>query len=292
MHLPPRARSWTLDVRGLPLRVWELGDPEPEPGRPPVVCLHGFLDQGLTFCRMTRDRPGRWVAPDQRGFGGSGHVPQSSWYHFPDHVADVDALLDAVSPDVPVDLVGHSMGGTVAVLYAAARPERVRRLVILDGLGPLQPPGDEPVGRFRQFLDGLQRQHRHRPLVNLGAAVARLQRGNPTLSDEHAILLASTATGPTNEGEGRIWTHDPRHRVRAPSTLRPAELEPFLRAVRAPTLVLWARDGFYPEAVRRQRVDWLAQGHSMELAGSHMLTTECPDQVGDLTEAFLARTEA
>lgn len=292
MQLPPRARSWNLDVRGLSLRVWELGDAEPAPERPPTVCLHGFLDQGLTFSRMVGDRPGRWVAPDQRGFGGSGHVQSASWYHFPDHVADLDALLEAVSPDAPVDLVGHSMGGTVSVLYAAVRPERVRRLVVLDGLGPLQPPGDEPVGRLRQYLEGLRRPHRHRPVETLGAAVARMQRVNPTLTDAHAILLASTGTQEDPQGHGLVWTHDPRHRVRAPSTLRPAELEPFLRAIQAPTLVIWARDSFYPQAVRDQRVAWLARGQSTELPASHMLTTECPDEVGDLTEAFLSRDPA
>lgn len=288
MQPPPRARSWTHAVRGLPLRVWELGDASPAPGRPPAVCLHGFLDQGLTFSDMVGARRGRWVAPDQRGFGGSGHVPAACWYHFADHIADADDLLDAVSPDAPVDLVGHSMGGTVALLLAAARPERVRRLVVLDGLGPLQPPGDTPVARMQQFLSGVRATKAHRPLASLDDAITRMQRVNPSLTRGHAARLAAAST--RQDPDGLRWTYDPRHRVRAPTTLRPAELEPFLRAVIAPTLVVWAEHGFYPQAVRDRRVGWLPSARSVTLSESHMLTTAAPQAVGDLVEGFLDET--
>ena len=66
--------AWTLDIRGLPLRVWELGTQPADRASQPVVCLHGFLDQGFVFAAVAQGRPGRWLAPDQRGFGASGDV--------------------------------------------------------------------------------------------------------------------------------------------------------------------------------------------------------------------------
>lgn len=276
---------WRLDVRGLGLHVWELTGPAPGV---PVVCLHGFLDQGLTFDAVARGRPGRWVAPDQRGFGQSDWVSPSAWYHFPDHVADLDALVEHLCAGGAdrVDLVGHSMGGTVATLYAAARPERVRRLVVLDGLGPLHPPGDGGVPRLQAFLSGQRDPHAHRPMP-LGVAAKRLQRRNPALSDERAARLAATGTRP-HSGGGETWSWDPRHRIRAPHTLYEPLYEPFLDAIEAPTLVVWAEGGFYPLATRVARVARLRDARVETLPGSHMLHLEAPIEVGDRVQAFLA----
>jgi pimeloyl-ACP methyl ester carboxylesterase len=275
---------WRLDVRGLGLRIWELTGPG---SGPPVVCLHGFLDQGLTFEGVARGRPGRWVAPDQRGFGQSDWVASHAWYHFPDLVADLDALVEhlCVGDAARVDLVGHSMGGTVATLYAAARPERVRRLAVIDGLGPLHPPGDGMVPRLQAFLSGQRDPPTHRPM-SLGAAAGRLQRRNPALTEPQAQRLGAEGTRP-HPGGGETWSWDPRHRVRSPHTLYEPLFEPFLDAIEAPTLVLWAADGFYPPALRSARASRLRDARVETLPGGHMLHLESPRAVGDRLQAFI-----
>jgi pimeloyl-ACP methyl ester carboxylesterase len=126
------------------LRRWGPAD------APLLVMLHGWMDVSASFQfvvdRLRRD----WqvVAPDWRGFGLSERTP-GDCYWFPDYLADLDALLDAVSPEESVRLVGHSMGGNVAMLYAGVRPARVRGLVNLEGFGM---PGARPLeapGRYR-----------------------------------------------------------------------------------------------------------------------------------------------
>lgn len=286
--------AWTLNVSGLPLRVWELArGPD---GVRPVVALHGFLDHGRSFCGLAEGHARRWVAPDQRGFGASGWTHPSSWYHFPEHVADLDALIEALCPaDADrVDLVGHSMGGTVALLYAAARPERVGRLAVLDGLGPLQMPGDNLVHRMRSFLRGRRAPPAAGPLPDLEAAEARLRRNRRALDPAALRALARAHTRPVDPDapDGPLrWSFDPQHRVRAPHTLYPDLLRPFIEAVEAPTLVVWAEDGFYPPPFRVERAGWLRSAQVETVPGDHMAPLDDPGPTRALLQRFLDAPE-
>ena len=146
------SRSEFRPVRGLSyhLRVWG----EPDPQTPPLVLVHGWMDVSASWQFMVDAlSQDRWiVAPDWRGFGLTrSEGPPVDSYWFPDYLGDLDALLDQIAPDRPVDLVGHSMGGNVATIYAGVRPARVRRLVNLEGFGmPATRPSQAP-GRYAQW---------------------------------------------------------------------------------------------------------------------------------------------
>ena len=131
----PGPLEWDLAAgpRAIQLRIRDWAGPEPT-----VVLLHGFLEQSAAWDPVARSLGRRVVAPNQRGHGRSGHVGDGGWYHFWDYVGDLDQLVEHIGG--PIDLVGHSMGGTVAALYAGTRPDMVRRLVLVEGLGrnPLQ----------------------------------------------------------------------------------------------------------------------------------------------------------
>jgi pimeloyl-ACP methyl ester carboxylesterase len=132
-------RSEFVPVRHLSyhVRVWG----EPKPGQAPLVMVHGWMDVAASYQfvldAFTQDR--YVIAPDWRGFGDTdpGKVDH---YWFPDYLADLDFLLDHYAPGQQVDLVGHSMGGNIVMLYAGVRPGRIRRLVNLEVLA-CQPPG-------------------------------------------------------------------------------------------------------------------------------------------------------
>src|SRR5258706_374098 len=98
--------------------------------------LHGWMDVSASFQFLVDAlrRDWRVIAPDWRGFGLS-EWAKSDGYWFPDYFADLDRLLEHFQPDSPATLVGHSMGGNVAAMYAGIRPERVAKLVNLEGLG-------------------------------------------------------------------------------------------------------------------------------------------------------------
>src|SRR6266404_486818 len=99
----------------------------------PIVLLHGWGDTGETFQFVVDALPdsSTLLAIDHRGFGRTGWPQDGYW--FPDYLADLDAWLDTISPDAPVTLVGHSMGGNLATHYAGVQPHRVKRVINLEG---------------------------------------------------------------------------------------------------------------------------------------------------------------
>ncbi|MHA7165884.1 alpha/beta fold hydrolase, partial [Burkholderia pseudomallei] len=125
-----------VTVRGVKLHVRRWGRPD----APTLYMLHGWMDVAASFQFVVDALAGDWqvIAPDARGFGlsdwpvaaqGGGHY----WFH--EYLADLEALIDHYTPDGEVNLVGHSMGANVVCLYAGARPQRVRRVVDLEGFG-------------------------------------------------------------------------------------------------------------------------------------------------------------
>ena len=200
-YVPARPSASRFEpVRGLRLHLRQWGDAGLlTPDRPPLVLLHGWMDMGASYqflvdALAALEGPRRWIlAPDARGFGLS-EAPAADGYWFPDYLGDLDALLDRVSPEGPVDLLGHSMGGNVAMLYAGVRPARVRRLVDLEGFGlPRSDPQQAPQ-RYAQWLDELKRPPRLRPYASLAAVAARLMANDPHLTPARAGWLAMART--------------------------------------------------------------------------------------------------
>ena len=131
-------------VRGLRYRVLRWGPPSDSP----IVLLHGFYDTADTYQFLVDALPDDWsfAAPDWRGFGHSESTGTSYW--FPDYLADLDYLLDVLSPKLPARLVGHSMGGNVAQLYGGTRPARLRWIISLEGFGLPRSRSEQAPERF------------------------------------------------------------------------------------------------------------------------------------------------
>jgi lipase len=147
---------------------------------PTILALHGITATHVGWLEVADRLPDRTViAPDLRGRGRSAHLPEP--YGFAAHVADLLALLDAVSCDRAV-VVGHSMGGFLATLLAARHPDRVSRLVLLDGGLPTGRPDDPvPAGGIDAVL---------------GPAAARLAMTFPSREAYRAFWRAHPAIGP------------------------------------------------------------------------------------------------
>ncbi|MBA2614978.1 MAG: alpha/beta hydrolase [Actinobacteria bacterium] len=103
-----------------------------ERGSPVVVCLHGITSHGRHFAKLAERLAGHLhvVALDLRGHGGSEYEPP---WHLEQHVEDaIDTLQELGLVEQPVRWLGHSFGGRIAFEVAAAAPEAVERLVLLD----------------------------------------------------------------------------------------------------------------------------------------------------------------
>jgi len=236
-------------------------------------------------------RDWRVLAPDWRGFG------LSEWnrdvYWFPEYIADLDALLDHYSPQSPVRLVGHSLGGNAGCLYAGLRPARVAGLVNLEGLGLRRYMPDEAPGRYVNWLDQLRDTPTFRSYPDRPAFAARLQKENPRLSAGKAEFLGRHMG--EDDGAGGIHlAADPFHRGVNPIIYRVEEAMAIWRLVTAPVLWVTAADSFIFKQLfaidaedYRSRIACFRDVREVMLQEcGHNLHHDQPQQVAHLIEEF------
>jgi pimeloyl-ACP methyl ester carboxylesterase len=203
---------------------------------------HGWMDLGASFqfvvdALAAAEGARRFIAaPDWRGFGGSASGGADSFW-FPDYLGDLDALADALSPDAPFDLLGHSMGGNVVMSYAAVRPQRVRKLVNLEGFGLPTTRAEQSGKRLAQWLDELKTAPSLTAYADAGAVAARLMKNNPRLSPDKAAWLATQWGESCSDGRWRLRA-DPAHKRVNPFLYRVDETLAQWKEIAAP--LLWA----------------------------------------------------
>jgi pimeloyl-ACP methyl ester carboxylesterase len=275
-------RESTYELRGLAFAALEWGTPGEGI---PTVLLHGYLDHAGSWSRVAERLEGHVVAPDLRGHGHSARCGRGESYHFAEYVADLDALVLALGGRIC--LVGHSLGGTIASVWAGARPDRVERLVLVDGIG-LHDSGARARERMVEFLDGSSRPERRRILPDLDAAVARLRAVHTTLPMDWARELAARGTRPV-EG-GLVWRYDPRHLLRSPTPYRHDQHLQFLRAMRCPVLSVHPeRSPFAPTDVAALEGTIEDLSVATIPGAGHMVQLDAPDALADAVRAFLGR---
>ncbi|HET7774936.1 MAG TPA: alpha/beta hydrolase [Azospira sp.] len=279
-----------LDLRGRRQAVRRWGHPE----APPLVLLHGWMDVSASFQFVVDALAREWavLAPDWRGFGES--QPNRGPYWFPDYLGDLDALLNHCFPDRAVPLVGHSMGGNVACLYAGLRPERVSHLVSLEGFGINDMAPAQAPERLSAWLDQLASPPQLHGYADAAALASRLQRDNPRLTPVRAAFLAQHLGRP--RADGRLeWAGDPWHKAVSPTLYRLEEAKACWRRVTAPTL--WVRGAatsflkrfHIDEGDYRSRLACFARIEEAVIADAgHMLHHDGPAEVAALLESFIS----
>ena len=302
IHPIKPSRSTRLSLRGLDHRVLEWGDV----AAPKLFMLHGWMDAAASFQFLVDALEGQWhvIAPDLRGFGESAWQPQGYW--FADYLADLEALLDVYAPGEAVDLVGHSLGGNVVMQYAGVRPERVRRLVSLEGFGIPAEPADKAPKKLARWLDALRQPPVFRPYATLEAVADRLQANNPRLTRERALFLAPSWAETRPDGTAMLRA-DPRHKMPFPSVYRMEEIEAVWHRITCPVLWVAASEseipawlGDHPEgeaatdslAGVRRRLAHVPNGELLIIDGAgHMLHHDQPVAVAAAIEPFLERAD-
>ncbi len=283
-------RVTRLRIRACDYAVHEWGNK----GAPLLVYLHGWGDSAPTFQFVVDAFERHWhvVAPDWRGFGDSrADVPA---YWFPDYLADLDRLLDAYSPAEPVRLIGHSMGGNVAGLYAGSLPARVAAFVNLEGFGL---PDSDPVTAPDRYRDWLHRTHAltgFSSYPDFAALAQRIRHRNPRMRADRAHYVAE-CWGLSQDGEVRLRV-DPLHKLPNPVLYRRAEAEACWRRIVAPSLLVAGQES---EIMRQLMVDTTALESAVPIAGAvattipdcgHMLHFDAPEVLAARIEAFLGET--
>ncbi len=275
----------TLMLRGLQCQLYRWPGADPHP----VVLLHGWGDTGATWQFLVDEcSPSRsWLALDFRGFGRTQRAAGGYW--FPDYLADLDALLDHLSPDVPVDLVGHSMGGNVASLYAGVRPHRVRRLVNLEGFGLEQAHADQAPGRYAEWLDQVRRPRRTPTYDNYQQLLRVLARRHPRIPPQRLAFIARAWAREREDGSIELRA-DPAHRHVNPVLYQRDQAQACWRRIEAAVLLVSGDLSEHAQGMEKETSgDWLRQAATAMVTGAgHMLQHERPQELAELVESFLS----
>jgi pimeloyl-ACP methyl ester carboxylesterase len=285
-------RDQFIDIQGLSLHYLEWGD---RSAGAPVVLVHGFLDQAHSWDRFVTSleqraaAPLRIIASDCRGHGESDWVGAGGYYHFPDYVRDLDVLIQGLQCPT-IRLIGHSMGGTISLLFTGTFPARVSKLVLIEGIGPIGMDfADAPVRMEKWLSEMHQRGRGHfREYSSVEAGARQLQQTNPRLTADFALHLARTGMKQTPGGKW-VWRFDPLHRTTSPQPFYSAQAREFLQRITCPVLLIDGEESHHRDWPNMQeRIEAIANKQTAQIpAAGHMVHQDNPDELAKVIAPFL-----
>lgn len=288
--MKPRDRS--LDARGLKIHYLEWGVRT----RDPLILIHGFLDHArswepfVTSMQKKSKKPSWIIAPDCRGHGDSGWIGAGGYYHFPDYLFDLDSLIHALK--IPsVILMGHSMGGTISFLYTGTFPKRVRKIILVEGIGPHGLSFPDAPPRMRRWISEVRALGQRRPAQysSLENAAKQLQRKDPRLKLGLALHLARWGMKQTGNGKWE-WKFDPLHRTTAPQPFYSKQALEFIRRIECPVLLIRGKESpNSPRIDMQQRLEAMTNRALVEIKDAgHMVHHDNPEGLAETVSEFLS----
>ncbi len=261
-----------------------------DPNLPKMLALHGWLDNAGTFNRLAPLLAKRHhiVAIDLAGHGLSDELPIGAWYHYVDYLSDVTAVIEQLDWQ-QLDFLGHSMGGTLAVMWAAAFPDRVGRVISIDALGALSDDAENTAKRLRA---GLEARQAWQPgpgariyATREKAIQARTRDGRLTEADAEELAIRGLKAV---EG-GYRWQVDRRQRLDSVTRFTEEQVITALAACTPPVLFIRALDSYFkmPEGLIQSRLRALPDHQYAELPGGHHLHIDDAETVASQIDATL-----
>jgi pimeloyl-ACP methyl ester carboxylesterase len=280
---------------GLSTHFLEWGTEEPALDHT-VLLLHGWLENAWAWeATAEAGLAGRFhlISVDLRGHGDSDRVGAGGGYHLADYLADLHDLIPLVARG-RLSLVGHSLGGAIAGLYAGASPQRISRLALLEGTG-LPRPGGGPA-RVARWLEKRERvrERPQRSYKSVEEAAARLRETDPPLRPALALRLAEKGTAPGSDGRLR-FKHDPRLTAGHPCAFDVEHARLFWANVACPVLILEGAESAtrLPEEEGRRRwssfPNWR---HAVLRDAGHMMQRHQPEALAAVLLEFLGEGAA
>jgi pimeloyl-ACP methyl ester carboxylesterase len=284
------SKSQFLEINDIRYHIRTWGDSSSEH----LYLMHGWMDMSASF-QFTVDALSKdWfvIAPDWRGFGLSSWASHGYW--FPEYVADLAGIINKLSPDTDINLVGHSMGGNVAGLYTGVYPERIKRLVLAEGFG--MPPRDasEAPDHLRKWLSQKNSQTTLKPYKSLAAVAKRLIDNTPALTEERALFLAQHWSTEGASGEFTLRA-DPKHKRVNPILYRSDEASYFWQRISCPTLWLHSDSDWLNKFMKNEyntiedyRSKYQNLSEDTITDSTHMMHHVQPEKFAAIIESFVS----
>lgn len=261
---------------------------------PPLILQHGGRDHCRSWDWVAEELCRDWhvVAPDLRGHGDSAWSPEGH-YGMDAFVYDFAQLVETLGHE-QVTIVAHSLGGNIATRFTGLYPDRVRKLVNIEGLGPTREKLEEMFGdsvetRLRHWIDDKRRAAGRQPrrYPTLEAAYARMKEENGFLSDEQARHL--TVHGASRNEDGSwSWKFDNYLNVWTASDLPYEERIQLWQAITCPVLLLYGLDSFASSPLRDGRAEHFRNARVIEYENAgHWLHHDQFDRFVADVKAFL-----
>ncbi len=254
----------------------------------PIIILHGFLDHHLawdTLAKKLTQQGHSVLSYDQRGHGKSSHVSLSSQYHFPDYISDLYELLKTYNI-TKCHIIGHSMGGTVASIFAAVFPECVEKLILIEGLGPSHETEIQSFSRLKQHFHQRTKTPTHKIYSSLSEMCLRVQKIHPYLNEEQVLTYTkylSIEIKNTDQHQGWTWSYDPRHKDAAAISFHAKRHLQVLQKIKSPTYLCFGEQSWYIRLLDlQQRIQKLNNCVDIQnLNCGHNPHLECPAELSN-----------
>ena len=257
---------------------------------PPLILIHGGRDHCRSWDAMARALQPHFhvIASDLRGHGDSDWAKGSS-YSLSDYVYDLTCLVRSASVHRTA-IVGHSMGGMIALMYAGAYPDQVSHLAVLDGVTVLPGLPRTPIHeRFTKWVTQLDKiaERKNRYFRSIAEAAERILAHNKRLTPEQALHLASHGVKRNADGS-YSWKFDEYQRARAPYLLSSNDHIALWSCITCPTLLLRGRESFLPDPETAGVLAYFRRARLVTIVGAgHWLQHDKLDEVLGVLRPFL-----
>ena len=231
------------------------------PDAPKLILQHGGRDHCRSWDWVAQELAKDWhvIAPDLRGHGDSAWAPDGN-YDMNAFVCDFAQLVHTLGQD-EVTIVGHSLGGNIATRFVGLYPEKVRKFVNIEGLGPSPKVRAEReaagyASRFRNWIEDRRKAAGRIPrrYPTIEAAYARMKEENAFLSDEQARHL--TIHGASRNEDGTwSWKFDPYLNVWPFEDVPEERTNQLWSAITCPMLLLYGADSWASNPEKDGRAD-------------------------------------
>ena len=282
--IEPRSEYYESQRVKLHYSIWG------EPGqKPPLLLIHGGQDHSRNWDFVAERLIDRYTiyAPDLRGHGDSAWAI-GGMYSIPEFTLDVATLVDKI--EGPLTVIGHSLGGAIALQYAGTVPERVHKLVSVEGWGPPLQEHRPAHRRMQDWITGMRDIERRKPrrYPSIEDATKRMLEANPFLTPDMAHHLTIHGSGKNEDGTF-TWKFDNYVRIRSPYEFNLDDAMVIWSQITAPTLLVKGSESWAVDPEKTGRADVIRNHQSVIIEkASHWVHHDRLNVFMEHVERFLA----